>query len=125
MAGWGRFVAGAVIGVAGTIYATNEEIRKRLPGAAQSLPGDVRRRFRGAVDAARQASSERREEILRELKEHDEAERAAQVTPPVVPAVPPEDGAATPDAPATPPEPGPEVAEDEDATRPIRRIEAE
>lgn len=118
MAGWGRFVAGAVIGVAGTIYATNEEVRKRLPEAARNLPDDVRRRFRGAVSAAKQASSERRAEILRELKEHDAAERAVPSgvsagVPPGPPTGPPPraDGVVPPAA----------VPEDEDATRPIPR----
>lgn len=70
MAGWGKLVAGAVIGVAGTIYATNEEVRKRLPKSARDLPENVRRRFESAVAAAREGSSSRREEILRDLNEH-------------------------------------------------------
>ena len=70
MAGWGRFVVGAVLGVAGTVYATNEEVRKRLPKAAQDLPETVRRRFERAVSAAREGASSRRAEILRELEEH-------------------------------------------------------
>ncbi len=73
MEGWGKIVAGVVIGVAGTVYATNEELRKQLPKAARDLPDNVRRRFESAVSAAREASSKRREEILRDLAEHDAA----------------------------------------------------
>ena len=74
-------MAGVVIGVAGTVYATNEELRKRLPETARDLPDSVRRRFDSAVSAAREASSRRREEILRDLQEHDAAHagRATQV----------------------------------------------
>lgn len=70
MAGWGKLVAGALIGVAGTIYATNEEFRKKLPGAARDLPDKVRQRVKTAVSAGREASSERRAEILRDLGQH-------------------------------------------------------
>lgn len=70
MAGWGRVVAGVVLGVAGTVYATNEEVRKRLPQAARDLPENVGRRYKSAVSAAREASSRRRLEILRDLQEH-------------------------------------------------------
>ena len=70
MEGWGKVVAGVVIGVAGTIYATNEDLRKRLPRNARDLPDNVRRRFENAVSAAREASSRRREEILRDLEAH-------------------------------------------------------
>lgn len=70
MAGWGRLVAGAVLGIAGTVYATNEEVRKQLPKAARDLPDSVRRRFGSAVTAAREASRSRREEILRDLEAH-------------------------------------------------------
>lgn len=70
MAGWGKLVAGALIGVAGTVYATNEEVRKRLPKKAQDLPESVKRRFDRAMLAGRNAASSRREEILRDLKEH-------------------------------------------------------
>ena len=70
MAGWGKLVAGAVIGVAGTIYATNEEFRKKLPGAARDLPDKVRQRLKTAVSAGKEASYERRAEILRDLGEH-------------------------------------------------------
>jgi uncharacterized membrane protein YccC len=79
--GWGKVLAGVVIGVAGTVYATNEDLRKRLPKTARDLPDNVRRRFDSAVSAAREASSRRREEILRDLQEHDasHAGRATQV----------------------------------------------
>lgn len=70
MAGWGKLVAGALIGVAGTVYATNEEFRKKLPGAARDLPDKVRQRVKIAVSAGREASSERRTEILRDLGQH-------------------------------------------------------
>lgn len=70
MAGWGKLVAGAIIGVAGTVYATNEEVRKNLPKAARDLPDVVRRRFESAITAAREASTSRREEILRDLEAH-------------------------------------------------------
>jgi len=68
--GWGKLVAGAVIGAAGTLYATNEEFRKQLPGKALELPGAVRRRFETATAAAREASARRRAEILQELESH-------------------------------------------------------
>jgi hypothetical protein len=79
--GWGKVLAGVVIGVAGTVYATNEDLRKRLPKSARDFPDNVRRRFDTAVSAAREASSRRREEILRDLQEHDasHAGRATQV----------------------------------------------
>ena len=70
MASWGRVVAGVVIGVAGTIYATNKDVRKKLPKAARDLPDNVRRRYTSAVAAAREASARRREEILHDLEEH-------------------------------------------------------
>jgi cation transport regulator ChaB len=69
--GWGKIVAGVVLGVAGTVYATNEEVRKRLPKAARDLPESVRHRFESAVSAAREASTRRREEILRDLEAHE------------------------------------------------------
>lgn len=79
MAGWGKLVAGAVIGVASTVYATNEEVRKQLPKTVRDLPDAVRRRFGSAVTAAREASTSRREEILRDLEAHggDHSDRAA------------------------------------------------
>ena len=78
MAGWGRVVAGVVIGVAGTIYATNEDVRKNLPKAARDLPDNVRRRYKSAVVAAREASARRREEILHDLEEHGGGNHAAR-----------------------------------------------
>jgi len=77
VAGWGRLVAGVVLGVAGTVYATNEEVRKNLPKAARDLPENVRRRYQSAVSAAREASSRRREEILRDLEAHGGTNPAA------------------------------------------------
>jgi hypothetical protein len=79
--GWGKVLAGVMIGVAGTVYATNEDLRKRLPKTARDLPDNVRRRFDSAVSAAREASSRRREEILRDLQEHD-ASHAGRGTQP-------------------------------------------
>ena len=84
MAGWGKLVAGALLGVAGTVYATNEEVRKRLPKAAQDLPESVRRRFERAVSAARDGASSRRAEILRDLEGHgggDHEDRGVQADP--------------------------------------------
>lgn len=95
MNNWSKVAAGVVLGVAGTIYATSEEARKNLPRAARDLPVNVRKRYKSAVLAARQASSSRREEILRDLERHDRA-HAGQVTrvgqaPAAAPeAVPPE-----------------------------------
>ena len=71
MEGWGKIAAGVMLGVAGTIYATNEEARKRLPRAARDIPESVRQRFESAVSAAREASRRRREEILRDLAAHE------------------------------------------------------
>jgi hypothetical protein len=71
-------VTGVVIGVAGTIYATNEDVRKKLPKAARDLPDNVRRRYRSAVAAAREASARRREEILHDLEEHGGGNHAAR-----------------------------------------------
>ena len=78
MASWGRLMAGVVIGVAGTIYATNEDVRKRLPKAARDLPDNVRNRYKSAVSAAREASARRREEILHDLEEHGGGNHAAR-----------------------------------------------
>ena len=78
MASWGRLMAGVVIGVAGTIYATNEDVRKKLPKAARDLPDNVRRRYKSAVSAAREASARRREEILHDLEEHGGGNHAAR-----------------------------------------------
>lgn len=113
MAGWGKLVAGAVLGVAGTIYATNEEVRKHLPRSARDLPDTVRRRFDSAVSAAREASSRRRAEILRDLEEHDEVDHEARRTGPD-----PQYGDAMPEEPAR----GPLHEND---TRPIHRINEE
>jgi hypothetical protein len=68
--GWGKLVAGAVLGAAGVLYATNEELRKQLPRGARDLPVAVRRRFEAAAEAGREASARRRAEILRELEAH-------------------------------------------------------
>ena len=94
MPGWGKLVAGAVLGAAGALYATNEELRKQLPQRARDLPMAVRRRFETATAAAREASVHRRAEILRELESHggDHAgqrvlgapSEALQATPPEV-----------------------------------------
>lgn len=86
MEGWGKIVAGVVIGVAGTVYATNEQVRKRLPKSARDLPDNVRQRFETAVSAAREASTRRREEILRDLEAHEaHADRLARPAPTTVP----------------------------------------
>ena len=80
-------MAGVVIGVAGTLYATNEDVRKNLPKAAREFPDNVRHRFETAVSAAREASTRRREEILRDLEAHEaHADRAARPAPVVKPA---------------------------------------
>ena len=86
MEGWGKIVAGVVLGVAGTVYATNEELRKKLPSTARDLPDNVRRRFDSAVSAAREASSRRREEILRDLAEHEAAHASLAARPEPAPA---------------------------------------
>jgi len=70
LAGWGRIVIGAALGAVGTLYATNEEFRKRLPEGARELPEAVRRRLAAAREAAREASETRRAEILAELEAH-------------------------------------------------------
>ena len=82
MASWGRVVAGVVIGVAGTIYATNEDVRKRLPKAARDLPDNIRRRYNQAVSAGREASARRRQEILDDLEEHGGGHHSARGAPP-------------------------------------------
>ena len=103
---WGKVAAGVVLGVAGTIYATSEEARKNLPKTARDLPANVRRRYEKAVSAAREASSSRKEEILRELQQHDRAHsgqavRPAQATPTETPPPAPagETTVATPETP--------------------------
>jgi hypothetical protein len=82
MPGWGKLVAGALIGVAGTVYATNEELRKKLPGAARDLPVAVRRRLENAVSAGKAASSERRAQILRDLEKHGGGQHDARAVRP-------------------------------------------
>jgi hypothetical protein len=82
MASWGRVVAGVVIGVAGTIYATNEDVRKHLPRAARDLPDNIRRRYNQAVSAGREASEQRRQEILHDLEEHGGGHHTARGAPP-------------------------------------------
>ena len=82
MANWGRMVAGVVIGVAGTLYATNEDVRKRLPEVARDLPDNVRRRYKRAVSAGREASERRRQEILHDLEEHGGGHHTARGVPP-------------------------------------------
>ena len=84
MNNWAKVVAGVVVGVAGTIYATNEEARKNLPKSARDLPRNVRRRYEDARAAAREASSRRRREILEDLERHDRA-HAGRVPPPAEP----------------------------------------
>ncbi|MEW6637126.1 MAG: hypothetical protein AB1425_10000 [Actinomycetota bacterium] len=82
MEGWGKIAAGVLLGVAGTVYATNEKVRRNLPAAARDLPENVRRRFETAVSVAREASARRREEILRELAEHERREQQQPVVRP-------------------------------------------
>lgn len=91
MSTWGKVAAGVILGVAGTVYATSEEARKNLPKTARDLPLNVRRRYRNAVSAAREASSSRREEILRDLERHDKehAGRAATAGLEAAPEAPP------------------------------------
>jgi hypothetical protein len=83
--GWGKIAAGVALGVAGTVYATNEKVRKHLPKAARDFPENVRHRFETAVSAAREASRRRREEILRDLEAHEA--HADRITRPEGPAV--------------------------------------
>ena len=78
---WGKVVAGVILGVAGTIYATSEEARKNLPKTARELPTNVRRRYESAVSAAREASHSRKEEILRELERHGRAHSGQAARP--------------------------------------------
>jgi hypothetical protein len=84
--GWGKIVAGVVLGVAGTVYATNEDVRKRLPKSARDFPENVRQRFETAVSAAREASTRRRDEIMRDLEAHEaHADRPVRSAPEVKP----------------------------------------
>ena len=104
---WGKVAAGVILGVAGTIYATSEEARQNLPKTARDLPANVRRRYESAVSAAREASASRKEEILRELQQHDRAhsgqaarlERATPVETPPPPAPAGETTVVTPENP--------------------------
>ncbi len=66
------------------MYATNEELRKGLPGAIRDLPEAARRRFETATAAAREASALRRAEIMRELEAHgaDHSGRRSLGAPP-------------------------------------------
>lgn len=123
MAGWGRVVAGAVLGVVGTVYATNEEFRKQLPKSARDLPVKVRRRFEEAVSAAREASSSRRAEILADLEEHGGGNHAARGVDPIPDEEPAdEEKSAQEVEPLVEPPPQPETDErDIDATRPLPR----
>ena len=105
MEGWGKLIAGALIGAAGTVYATNEEFRKRLPEAARNLPGSVRDRFVNSVAAAREASATRRAEILKELETHGgtEHELRSVNTEPAPPISPPETPLTDAPEPSNPP----------------------
>jgi hypothetical protein len=96
--GWTKIAAGVALGVAGTVYATNKKIRKKLPTAARDLPENVKRRFESAVSAGREASRSRREEILRNLEAHTQNHPPAKPPPKASPEAPPspvvsEDGA--------------------------------
>ncbi|MGI8650521.1 MAG: hypothetical protein ACR2KW_09110 [Rubrobacter sp.] len=73
MDGWGKIAAGVALGIAGTVYATNRRVREKLPDAARDLPDSVKRRFEDAVNAAKEASASRREEILNDLSRHSAA----------------------------------------------------
>ena len=95
MPGWGKLITGAVLGAAGVLYATNEELRKQLPEAARELPVAVRRRFQAAAAAAREASARRRVEILEELEAHGR-NHAGRRAPGTLPEPPPELRAAPP-----------------------------
>ena len=81
MPGWGKLVAGTVLGAVGALYATNEEFRKNLPEKARDLPLAVGRRFEAARTAAREASERRRAEILRELEAHGGGHASERRTP--------------------------------------------
>ncbi len=93
MPGWGKLVAGVVLGAVGTLYATNEEFRNALPDRVRDLPSAAQRRLRLSVAAAREASALRRAEILRELGSHggDDIERGVlEARPGMSPEVLPE-----------------------------------
>jgi hypothetical protein len=130
--GWGKLVAGALIGVAGTVYATNEELRKKLPKGARDLPVALRRRFETAVAAGREASSDRRAEILRALEAHEAEERARSTAP-----LPRDETVAATAPPVAAPDLKPEASDDVeggyvgyepttpegDATRPLEQVD--
>ena len=101
MEGWEKVAAGVVIGVAATVYATNESLRKQLPKGARDLPDNVRSRFENAVAAAREASNRRREEILRDLQRHDAAHAAARMPEEAMPTTEGRDAAPHTEEPAT------------------------
>ncbi|CAA9438082.1 MAG: hypothetical protein AVDCRST_MAG22-3833 [uncultured Rubrobacteraceae bacterium] len=107
---WGKVAAGVVLGVAGTIYATSEEARKNLPRTARDLPANVRRRYERAVSAAREASTSRKQEILRDLERHDRAHSGLAVRPDARPEQtrPPETASPAPAAEAARPPENPE-----------------
>jgi hypothetical protein len=113
MASWGRVVAGVVIGVAGTVYATNEDVRKHLPKAARDLPDNIRRRYNQAVSAGREASAQRRQEILHDLEEHGGGHHSSRGAPPDPDAA---------EATESGMEPETEPAEDEQVTRASARV---
>jgi hypothetical protein len=94
MAGWGKLIAGAALGVAGTLYATNEELRRKLPEQLRDLPDDVRERFKRAMEVGKEAAARKQEEISRELSRHGGPESRARKTGSQdvnVPPPPPED----------------------------------
>ena len=99
MPGWGKLVAGTIIGAAGALYATNEEFRKALPERARDLPVAARRRFRASVAAAREASALRRAEILRELELHGGDHHPESAVLEAQSGVPPEDPLEAPPSP--------------------------
>lgn len=92
MDGWTKIAAGVALGVAGTVYATNKKLRKKLPSAARDFPDNVKRRFESAVSAGREASAGRREEILRNLEAHTQnhppAKPPSPSSPPTTPPPP-------------------------------------
>ena len=103
MPGWGKLVAGTVLGAVGALYATNEEFREQLPGRMRELPPAVGRRFAAARAAAREASERRRAEILRELEAHGGGYTAGRRAPAQLPVASP-DGTGVPREVRTDPE---------------------
>src|SRR5918994_1958682 len=74
---------GDVAGMTGELDQTTavitKGVRRHLPKSARDLPDNVRQRFENAVSAAREASTRRREEILRDLAAHEaHADRLAR-----------------------------------------------